>query len=251
MEEIYKPDADGPEKVEVYSRENNDMLGDMPEWLIHTGSYIVYGLIVFLIAGTALFKYPDTIRKTITIDDLGSAEWITANQTGMIDRFFVENQSPVQKNDCRKPPLHDINDIRHMLPHRPPFLLVDRIFHRDATDVAGIKNVTMNEPFFVGHFPEEPVMPGVLIVEAMAQCSGILVLGDVPDPENYSTYFMKIDGVKFKRKVVPGDTLQFEIHLMEPIRRGVAVVEAKAFVGETLACEAVLMAQVVKNKNNK
>ena len=130
-------------------------------------------------------------------------------------------------------------------------LLVDRIFHRDATDVAGIKNVTMNEPFFVGHFPEEPVMPGVLIVEAMAQCSGILVLGDVPDPENYSTYFMKIDGVKFKRKVVPGDTLQFEIHLMEPIRRGVAVVEAKAFVGETLACEAVLMAQVVKNKNNK
>lgn len=89
MEEIYKPNTDGPEKVEVYSRENNDMLGDMPEWLIHTGSYIVYGLIVFLIAGTALFKYPDTIRKTITIDDLGSAEWITANQAGMIDRFFV------------------------------------------------------------------------------------------------------------------------------------------------------------------
>jgi len=160
-------------------------------------------------------------------------------------------EKPRFQYDCRKPPLHDINDIRHMLPHRPPFLLVDRIFHRDATDVAGIKNVTMNEPFFVGHFPEEPVMPGVLIVEAMAQCSGILVLGDVPDPENYSTYFMKIDGVKFKRKVVPGDTLQFEIHLMEPIRRGVAVVEAKAFVGETLACEAVLMAQVVKNKNNK
>ena len=145
----------------------------------------------------------------------------------------------------------DDNDIRRMLPHRPPFLLMDRIFHRDETDVAGIKNVTMNEPFFVGHFPEEPVMPGVLIVEAMAQCSGILVLGGVEDPENYSTYFMKIDGVKFKRKVVPGDTLQFEIHLMEPIRRGVAVVEAKAFVGETLACEAVLMAQVVKNKNNK
>lgn len=91
-------------------------------------------------------------------------------------------------------------------------------------------------------------MPGVLIVEAMAQCSGIMVLSNVPDPENYSTYFMKIDGVKFKRKVVPGDTLQFEIHLLEPIRRGVAVVEAKAFVGETLACEAVLMAQVVKNK---
>ena len=151
--------------------------------------------------------------------------------------------------DCRKPALYDINDIRRMLPHRPPFLLVDRIFYCDKTDVAGIKNVTMNEPFFVGHFPNEPVMPGVLIVEAMAQCSGILVLNSVPDPENYSTYFMKIDSVKFKHKVVPGDTLQFEIHLLEPIRRGVAVVEGKAFVGEKLACEAVMMAQVVKNKS--
>ena len=146
----------------------------------------------------------------------------------------------------------DYAEVMRRLPHRYPFLLVDKA--EDfvaATSIVGIKNVTHNEPFFPGHFPIDPVMPGVLIVEAMAQCSGILVLGDVPDPENYSTYFMKIDGVKFKRKVVPGDTLQFEIHLMEPIRRGVAVVEAKAFVGETLACEAVLMAQVVKNKNNK
>ena len=157
-------------------------------------------------------------------------------------------EKPRYTYDCRKPALYDINAIRHMLPHRPPFLLVDRIFHCDETSVAGIKNVTMNEPCFVGHFPEEPVMPGVLIVEAMAQCSGIMVLRSVPDPENYSTYFMKIDGVKFKRKVVPGDTLQFEIHLLEPIRRGVALVEAKAFVGETLACEAELMAQIVKNK---
>ena len=159
-----------------------------------------------------------------------------------------EGEKPRYKYDCRKPPLHDINDIRHMLPHRPPFLLVDRIFYIDDTTVAGIKNVTMNEPFFVGHFPEEPVMPGVLIVEAMAQCCGILVLGTVPDPENYSTYFMKIDGVKFKRKVIPGDTLQFEMHLLEPIRRGVAVCEGKAFVGETLACEAVMMAQIAKRK---
>ena len=144
----------------------------------------------------------------------------------------------------------NIQDIMEMLPHRFPFLLIDRVVElSDELDrVVAIKNVTMNEPFFVGHFPEEPVMPGVLIVEAMAQCSGIMVLSNVPDPENYSTYFMKIDGVKFKRKVVPGDTLQFEIHLLEPIRRGVALVEAKAFVGETLACEAVMMAQVVKNK---
>ena len=161
-----------------------------------------------------------------------------------------EGEKPRFKYDCRQTPLYDINAIRRMLPHRPPFLLVDRIFHRDEQSVAGIKNVTMNEPFFVGHFPEEPVMPGVLIVEAMAQCSGILVLGTVPDPENYSTYFMKIDSVKFKRKVVPGDTLQFEIQLLEPIRRGVAVVEGKAFVGETLACEAVMMAQIVKNKQH-
>ncbi|MEG1622394.1 MAG: bifunctional UDP-3-O-[3-hydroxymyristoyl] N-acetylglucosamine deacetylase/3-hydroxyacyl-ACP dehydratase [Alistipes sp.] len=162
-----------------------------------------------------------------------------------------EGERPRYKYDCRQPALYDIIGIRRMLPHRPPFLLVDRIFHRDAQSVAGIKNVTMNEPFFVGHFPEEPVMPGVLIVEAMAQCSGILVLGTVPDPEHYSTYFLKIDGVKFKRKVVPGDTLQFEIHLLEPIRRGLAIVEGKAFVGETLACEAVMMAQIVKNKTEK
>ena len=159
-----------------------------------------------------------------------------------------EGERPRYKYDCRKTPVYDINDIRRMLPHRPPFLLVDRIFHVDDNSIAGIKNVTMNEPFFVGHFPEEPVMPGVLIVEAMAQCCGMLVLRSIPDPEHYSTYFMKIDGVKFKRKVVPGDTLHFEVQLLEPIRRGVAVVEGKAFVGETLACEATMMAQIVKNK---
>lgn len=99
MEEIYKPETEDAGKVEVYSRENNDMLGDMPQWLIHTGSYIVYGLIVFLVAGTALFKYPDTIKKAVTIDDMGSVEWITANQGGMIERFFIENQSQVKRND--------------------------------------------------------------------------------------------------------------------------------------------------------
>ncbi len=145
-------------------------------------------------------------------------------------------------------PKYDINQIRQKLPHRPPFLLVDKIIHIDDNSVAGIKNVTMNEPFFVGHFPDEPVMPGVLIVEAMAQCGGILALHNMDPNQSYSTYFMKIDAVRFKNKVVPGDTLQFELHLTEPIRRGIVVMEAKAFVGEKLVTEAMLMAQVTPNK---
>ncbi len=157
-------------------------------------------------------------------------------------------ERPRFKYDCRKEPIYDIAAIRKMLPHRPPFLLVDKVFYIDDESVGGIKNVTMNEPFFVGHFPEEPVMPGVLIVEAMAQCSGIFVLSKIESPESYSTYFMKIDGVRFKRKVVPGDTLQFELKLKEPFRRGIAIVEGKAFVGDTLVCEAEMMAQIVKNK---
>ena len=159
-----------------------------------------------------------------------------------------EGVKPGVKYNPSAAPVYDINQIRSMLPHRPPFLLVDKIIDINSESVAGIKNVTMNEPFFVGHFPEEPVMPGVLIVEAMAQCGGILALHDIPDPENYSTYFMKIDGVKFKHKVVPGDTLQFELRLMEPIRRGIVLMEARAFVGDRLATEAVLMAQVARNK---
>ena len=159
-----------------------------------------------------------------------------------------EGEKPRFKYDCRETPLFDINQIRAMLPHRFPFLLIDRIFHLDEESVAGIKNVTVNEPFFTGHFPNEPVMPGVLLIEAMAQCSGILVLGTVPDPQNYSTYFLKIDNVRFKHKVVPGDQVQFEVTITEPIRRGLAVASGKAFVGDTLACEATIMAQIVKNK---
>ncbi len=145
-------------------------------------------------------------------------------------------------------PVYDINAVKKILPHRPPFLLVDKIMHVDNENVVGIKNVTMNEPFFVGHFPEEPVMPGVLIVEAMAQCGGILALHNVEQPELWSTYFLKIDGVRFKQKVVPGDTLQFELRLTEPIRRGIVSMEARAYANGELATEAQLMAQVVKNK---
>lgn len=160
-----------------------------------------------------------------------------------------EGERPRYKYDCRKTAVYDINDIRRMLPHRPPFLLVDRIFYVDEGAIAGIKNVTMNEPFFVGHFPEEPVMPGVLIVEAMAQCGGILVLNQVEDPENYSTYFVKIDGIKFRHKVVPGDTLVFKLVKIAPIRRGIVTMRGYAFVGKTLVCEVgEFMAQVAKTK---
>ena len=159
-----------------------------------------------------------------------------------------EGVKPRYKYDPAKSPIYDINGIMKLLPHRPPFLLVDRIIHIDSGSVAGIKNVTMNEPFFVGHFPGEPVMPGVLIIEAMAQCGGILALHEIEDPENYSTYFLKIDEVKFKQKVVPGDTLHFELELTEPVRRGIVKMEAKAFVGQQLVTEAVLVAQVAKNR---
>ncbi|MDR2466344.1 MAG: bifunctional UDP-3-O-[3-hydroxymyristoyl] N-acetylglucosamine deacetylase/3-hydroxyacyl-ACP dehydratase [Prevotellaceae bacterium] len=145
-------------------------------------------------------------------------------------------------------PLYDVNRIMTILPHRPPFLLVDRILSRTDECVIGLKNVTMNEPFFVGHFPAEPVMPGVLQIEAMAQVGGILALGNLPDPEKYSTYFVKIDKVKFKRKVVPGDTLIFKLTLIEPIRRGIVSMFGQVFVGEHLATEGELTAQIVKNK---
>ena len=141
----------------------------------------------------------------------------------------------------------DINRIKELLPHRPPFLLVDRVFHLEENAIGGIKNVSMNEPFFVGHFPEEPVMPGVLIIEALAQCSGILILNTVENPKEYSTYFLKADGVKWKRKVVPGDTLQLECHIAD-FRRGICTAECKAFVAGQLVCEAVLTAQIAKNK---
>ncbi len=156
-------------------------------------------------------------------------------------------EKPSFKYSAKNQPLMDINQIKALLPHRPPFLLVDRVFHIDENAIGGIKQVSMNEPFFVGHFPEEPVMPGVLIIEALAQCCGILVLSRVDDPESYSTYFLKADGVKWKRKVVPGDTLQLECHISD-MRRGICTAEAKAFVGGQLACEAVLTAQIVKNR---
>ncbi len=157
-----------------------------------------------------------------------------------------EKRNNVPKFDLSKPPLMDVNKIMSILPHRPPFLLIDRILELSDTHVVGMKNVTMNEPFFVGHFPEAPVMPGVLQIEAMAQCGGILVLSSVPDPENYLTYFMKMDNVRFKQKVLPGDTLIFKAELISPIRRGICHMQACGYANNKLVVEADLMAQIVK-----
>lgn len=155
-------------------------------------------------------------------------------------------QAPVYNPN--NPPVMDINQIRQLLPHRYPMQLVDKVIEIGQNYIVGVKNVTGNEPFFQGHFPEEPVMPGVLQIEAMAQVGGILVLNGVDEPERYSTYFMKIDNVKFRQKVVPGDTLIFHISFMTPLRRGCAVMKGYAFVGEKIVSELEFMAQIVKNK---
>lgn len=158
----------------------------------------------------------------------------------------TEIQAPVYNPNTE--PIIDVNGIKKLLPHRYPFLLIDKIIEIDPKHVVAVKNVTVNEPFFQGHFPQEPVMPGVLQVEAMAQAAGVLVLNYLDEPERYSTYFLKIDNVKFRQKVVPGNTLLMNVSLMTEIRRGCAVVKGYAFVGEKIVCEAEFMAQIIKNK---
>ena len=169
--------------------------------------------------------------------------------------FAKKIRQEIKRQDLQAPiynpsvaPLLNNNQIRELLPHRYPFLLVDKIIEKGENHIVGVKNVTTNEPFFQGHFPQEPVMPGVLLIEAMAQTGGLLVLGTVDEPERYSTYFMKIDNVKFRQKVVPGDTLIFHVSFMTELRRGCAVMKGYAFVGEKIATECEFMAQIVKNK---
>jgi UDP-3-O-[3-hydroxymyristoyl] N-acetylglucosamine deacetylase / 3-hydroxyacyl-[acyl-carrier-protein] dehydratase len=145
-------------------------------------------------------------------------------------------------------PLYNTVDIMKLLPHKHPFLLVDKILSKTDTEIVAIKNVTYDQNFFQGHFPDEPIFPGVLQIEAMAQAGGVLILSNVEDPENYATYFLKIENARFKEKVVPGDTLILKLELTEPIRRGLCIMRGRAWVGDKLVCEAEMMAQVAKIK---
>lgn len=240
------------------SQEALDKLADMmqlPHQNIQELGYINHKPLVFdneparhklldVIGDMALISKP--IKGRVIATRPGHS--INAKLARIIRKQIKLNDVQASVYDPNAEPIMDINRIRELLPHRYPFLLVDKIIELGKNYIVGVKNITSNEPFFQGHFPQEPVMPGVLQVEAMAQTGGLLVLNTVDEPERYSTYFMKIDGVKFRQKVVPGDTLILRLELLAPIRRGISTMKGYVFVGDKLVSEAEFMAQIIKNK---
>lgn len=220
----------------------------------------------FLKKNDLIFHYPNEIARHELLDLLAylsligiklKCKIIANNASNLIKKeFFKKIYNYIKKNkkrkieklDIYKKAIFDIKDIIKILPHKPPFLLLDKIIEISDNHIIGIKNVTMNEYFFIGHFPNEPIMPGVLQIEAMAQVGGIFVLNGIKDTESYSTYFLKIDKARFKKKVVPGDILVLKMDLLEPIKRGIVKMHGYGFVNENLVVEAEVMAQIVKNK---
>ena len=208
--------------------------------------------------------YPNEAARHKLLDVIGDLALIgtrikgkvIANKPGhYVNTMFGKKLSSIIKNEKRniapqvdltKPPVMDVNQIMKVLPHRPPFLFMDKILEISDSHIIGLKNVTMNEDFFQGHFPEQPIFPGVLQIEAMAQAGGVLILNTVPDPENYLTFFAKIDNAKFKYPVVPGDTLIFKLELLSPLRRGIVHMKGQAFVDGKLTSEAELLAKIIR-----
>ncbi len=177
-----------------------------------------------------------------------TGHWGNVEFAKVLKAYMKEKQKQRRKFDLEKAPLYNVNDIEKMLPHRFPFLMVDKVMEIQEASIIGVKNVTMNEPVFTGHFPGNPVFPGVLQIEAMAQVGGIFALSKVEDPHLYSTYFMKIDNVRFKQKVLPGDTIVFELRLLSPIRRGLVNMKGEGYVNGKVVVEAEMLAQVIKDK---